>query len=254
MQEIFTNLSHEQLKKTKEIGYQLREARENLRYTLDYVSDVIRIPVRSIQQLEEGDFSVLESVFLKGFLKNYCTFIKVDSAPFFEIINEFISDATKSGQEGVPLSTGDKNIWQNPLFLNLLLSAGAVGIVSISIYFLFFFNFVQKEQIKLQDISQNTPLNKEPEQLQDKEYDNLVLSVVAKKDAWARISANENRLFEIFLKKEVKYRWNVKKNFAIILSTADSAEVSLNDKKFKNVTNENEILFLDLNSFDLNDG
>ena len=39
MQEIFTNLSHEQLKKTKEI-YQLREARENLRYTLDYVSDV----------------------------------------------------------------------------------------------------------------------------------------------------------------------------------------------------------------------
>ena len=173
MQEIFTNLSHEQLKKTKEIGYQLREARENLRYTLDYVSDVIRIPVRSIQQLEEGDFSVLESVFLKGFLKNYCTFIKVDSAPFFEIINEFISDATKSGQSGVPLSTGDKNIWQNTLFLNLLLSAGAVGIVMISIYFLFFFNFVQKEQIN--DISQNTPLNKEPEQLQDKEYDNLVL-------------------------------------------------------------------------------
>ena len=55
MQEIFTNLSHEQLKKTKEIGYQLREARENLRYTLEYVSDLENRkvpPVRSIQQLE----------------------------------------------------------------------------------------------------------------------------------------------------------------------------------------------------------
>ena len=102
MQEILT---HEQLKKAKEIGYQLREARENLRYTLDYVSDVIRIPVRSIQQLEEGDFGALESVFLKGFLKNYCTFIKVDSAPFFEIINEFISDTTKPRQTGTSFST-----------------------------------------------------------------------------------------------------------------------------------------------------
>ena len=122
--------------------------------------------------------------------------------------------------------------------------------MTVSIYFLFFFNFIQKEQVKLQDISQDTS----PQQEQVPEPSNLVLSVVAKKDAWARISANENRLFEIFLKKEVKYRWNVKKNFAIILSTANSAEVSLNDKKFKNVTNENEILFLDINSFDLNDG
>ena len=208
MQEILT---HEQLKKAKEIGYQLREARENLRYTLDYVSDVIRIPVRSIQQLEEGDFGALESVFLKGFLKNYCTFIKVDSAPFFEIINEFISDTTKPRQTGTSFSTGDKNVWQNPFFLNLLFSAVAIGIVTVSIYFLFFFNFIQKEQVKLQDISQDTS----PQQEQVPEPSNLVLSVVAKKDAWARISANENRLFEIFLKKEVKYRWNVKKNFAL---------------------------------------
>ena len=160
MQEILT---HEQLKKAKEIGYQLREARENLRYTLDYVSDVIRIPVRSIQQLEEGDFGALESVFLKGFLKNYCTFIKVDSAPFFEIINEFISDTTKPRQTGTSFSTGDKNVWQNPFFLNLLFSAVAIGIVTVSIYFLFFFNFIQKEQVKLQDISQDTS----PHQAQD---------------------------------------------------------------------------------------
>ena len=33
--------------------------------------------------LEEGNFGVLESiVFLKGFLKNYCNFIKIDSASF----------------------------------------------------------------------------------------------------------------------------------------------------------------------------
>ncbi len=247
MQEIFSHLTHEQLKKAKEIGYQLRESRENLRYTLDYVSEIIRIPVHSIQQLEEGDFGALESVvFLKGFLKNYCNFIKVDSAPFLKTINEFISDATKSKQV---VSARDKNIWQNPFFLNLLFSVVAVGAVMVGIYFLFFFNFVQKEQIKLQGISKNTP----PKQEQTPEFSSLVLSVIAKKDGWARISANENRLFEIFLKKEVNYHWNVKKNFAIILSSADSAEVLLNDEKHKNETAKNELLFLDINSFSLND-
>ena len=252
MQEIFANLTHEQLKKNKEIGCQLREARENLKYTLDYVSGVIRIPVHSIQQLEKGNFGALESViFLKGFLRNYCNFIKVDSAPFFEVINEFIFDTAKPNQPFSSTSIQNKNIWKKPFLVNFLFSAIVVGAVSVGIYFLFFFNLAQKEQVKLQNIKSN--ISQKQEQPQNLEANSYALSLSAKKDGWVRISANENRLFEIFLKAEVKYRWNVKKTFSITLATADLAEVLLNDKKPKDIAGKNELLFLDINSFSLAD-
>ena len=209
---------------------------------------LLRIPVHIIQQLEEGNFGVLESiVFLKGFLKNYCNFIKIDSAPFLEVINDLISVTVKSNQPFDSIPTKNKNIWKNPFLVNFLLSAIVVGAAAVIIYLLFFFNLAQKEQVNLQNIENNS--SQKQEQSQDSEIDSLVLSLSAKKDGWVRISANENRLFEIFLKADVQYRWNVKKTFSIILATADLAEVLLNDKKPKNIANKNEMLFLDINSF-----
>ena len=194
----------------------------------------------------------------KGSLSYYiqnCHFIQLDSTPFFETINRFISqttpdavsDTTQSSHTNSSFLTKDKDIWQRPFLRNLVLAALVVVLVTMVIYFLFFFNFAQKEQVKLQNVKKNAVQTQEI--TSTPETDSLVLSIIAKKDGWARISSNKNRTFEIFLKEEVKYRWNVKEDFSIILSIADLAEVLLNDKKIQNVISNSGLLFLDINSF-----
>ena len=217
------DLTREQLKATRNIGYNLKERRENLGYTLDYVAEIIRISVHTIQQLEEGNYTFFRNmVFLKGTLRNYCNFMKISPSNFLEEIdNLFI----KIPAVTEPIEKPKKKILQSSFFLNLSISFLVIIGFGVGIYFLFFNNFDKTNTITTpqKNIKPAEPVILEP--LANKQ---LILSLTAKKDGWARISTNNQRTFEIYLKKNVDYSWLVEENFQVILSTQDLALVFLN--------------------------
>ena len=221
--DIFGDLSREQLKATKEIGYSLKEKRENLGYTLDHISSIIRISVYTIQQLEEGNYSFFKNmVFLKGSLRNYCNFMKVDPTPFLEKIDKlFIVPSIAT------VKLKGKNVASliNPFFVNLVVSFFVVSLIATSIYFLFFNNFGKQDALVIQDRSLKPATQKAVPAVETK----LTLSISAHKDGWARITTSKNKVFEIYLKEQVSYNWVVKENFTLVLATRDLASVFLNE-------------------------
>lgn len=61
------------------VGEILRKAREKKRYSLEDVNTHTKMSIPVIQSLEQDDFESFESeTYLKGFLKNYATFLQVD--------------------------------------------------------------------------------------------------------------------------------------------------------------------------------
>lgn len=68
-----------------EIGSALKSKRLSLKISLEDASKDVRIMQKYLQALEEEEFSILPSeVVLKGFLKNYCDYLGIDSKPLIE--------------------------------------------------------------------------------------------------------------------------------------------------------------------------
>lgn len=239
-------LTREQLKVTRDIGHNLKEKRENLGYTLDYVSGVIRISVHTIQQLEEGNYPFFRNmVFLKGTLRNYCNFMKIDPRLFLEEIDKLFIKNTVEEENIIEPTRGKM---QTPFFLNLMISFVVVFLISIAVYFFFFNNFDQKSNVI---VTKENIENIAPTVVEEEPNEQLVLALRAEKDGWARISINEKKTFEIFLKMNVDYSWIVQENFQVTLATQDLALVFLNQKPAILLLEEekNVITTFNLNSF-----
>ena len=241
-------LTRDQQKVAKEIGHYLREKRENLDYTLDYVSEVIRISVYSIEQLEEGNYTFFRSmIFLKGALKNYCNFIKVSPIPLLQKIDEVfqlenIPDITVKKKKSTTF--GLRSFW-----LNLIISFIIVTLIAVEVYFLLFSNLDNTEVILKETIAESQLNEKVPASiLENKE---LVLLLKAKKDGWIRLVSEKDRSFELVIKKDVEYSWVVNEDFELILATQDLAEVFLNQATpiFLDTKNQKSLITFDFNSF-----
>ena len=70
------------------IGIALRNKREELSYTLEHVSEITRINLTSLRNIEEGNLDNLSGlVFVKGFIRNYAKLLGVDSNWMMEVLN-----------------------------------------------------------------------------------------------------------------------------------------------------------------------
>ncbi|MGI8925585.1 MAG: helix-turn-helix domain-containing protein [Tepidiformaceae bacterium] len=92
-----------------EIGNTLRAARTRLGLTIDEVAQETRIPARFVEALEDDAFHELPApVYVRGFLRSYASFLRVDSAPLLAALAE-ASGAPLGGLDnfvaGVPGAT-----------------------------------------------------------------------------------------------------------------------------------------------------
>lgn len=73
----------------KKTGQLLREARENSGISLQEVSVHLKISIRVLKALEEGDLNNLPSkTFLRGFVQSYSQFMRMDGAKVLETFQE----------------------------------------------------------------------------------------------------------------------------------------------------------------------
>jgi cytoskeleton protein RodZ len=88
-----------------ELGHILREARETKGYTLEDVQDEIRINVRYLKSLEEGEYDALPTpVHVRGFLRNYARFLGLDPQP---LLNRYETNMSRSQPKAASLSNGN---------------------------------------------------------------------------------------------------------------------------------------------------
>jgi cytoskeleton protein RodZ len=96
----------------KQIGQQLREAREAKSLTLNQVSRDIRIRTRYLQALENGDLGELPSaVHVRGFLRSYADFLGLNAE---ELLDTLRQQGESTPSEQSPTQVQDENPPQSP--------------------------------------------------------------------------------------------------------------------------------------------
>lgn len=79
----------------KEIGEKLKSARENMGITLQEVASDLNIPVKQIQDLEEGNMEVFKDIFyLKYFIRDYAKYLGLNKEDLVDEFNEYLFDYT----------------------------------------------------------------------------------------------------------------------------------------------------------------
>lgn len=79
----------------KEIGEKLKEARENMGVDIDEVSGDLNIPVKQIENLEEGNMEAFKDIFyLKYFIRDYAKYLGLNKEDLVDEFNEYLFDYT----------------------------------------------------------------------------------------------------------------------------------------------------------------
>jgi len=262
----------------KKIGQALKSKREELSYTLEHVSEITRINLTTLRNIEEGKLeNVTGLVFIRGFIRNYAKLLGIESDWMIELLdavfnpNHHTTAAAQSEHDRVESNN------------NVFLFSGLIAVIVIVIGFMYW-NSKYNVQIAsnteviepvqatnsnqsngaagqpaVQDIAQikkdvavvtgakpsvETPINAIIHPL------NLVL--VAKSNDWIRLAVDDAEAKEIQLAKGEKYEWPANEQYHLIMSTGDSAIIHLNGEEIEIVQNRRDNLFeMKLNKFSL---
>jgi cytoskeletal protein RodZ len=116
------------------VAEQLRAGREAKQLTIQQVADVTKIRTDHVRALEEGDFSVFSApIYIRGSVKNYATFLKLDLSPVLATLDAELK-GTQKFSEPPPLTEQGKSIVDT---LTLVLAKlnwkmGVVGVVALA--------------------------------------------------------------------------------------------------------------------------
>jgi len=262
------------------IGISLRNKREELSYTLEHVSEITRINLTCLRNIEEGNFDNLSGlVFVKGFIRNYAKLLGVDSNWMMEVLNNVYSPNMQNDNNPNE-DIREKENKSGGVFLTF----GGVFIIACIVGFLYW-NSQQNiqiagnnetiESVEDQGNETNSEINKEKttaniaqisEEISDQTemqediletpinaiIHPLNLVLVSKSNDWIRLTIDDNPATDIQLAKGEKYEWPASENYFLVMSTGDSAIIHLNGEEIEIEDSARESLFeMKLNKFSL---
>lgn len=263
----------------KSIGIALKNKREELSYTLEHVSEITRINLTSLRNIEEGNLDNLSGlVFVKGFIRNYAKLLGVDSNWMIEVLNNVYAP-TKQGDGNFNEDLQKKDSKSSGIFL----AFGTIFLIACIVGFLYW-NSQQKiqiadntetiesveetvEQPENQVVQENTTENiaqitdqiseqAEMEKVVETPINTIIhplnLVLVSKSDDWIRLAVDDEPAKDVKLSKGEKYEWPANENYYLVMSTGDSAIIHLNGEEIEIEEAKREYLFeMKLNKFSL---
>ncbi len=256
----------------KNIGAVLRKKREEHAYTLEHVSEITRITLTCLRNIEEGNLDALPGlVFVRGFIRNYAKLLGIESDWMIEALNQAYSDRTQVQSSPDRISSMDQLTHPTPSNTKPLILGGAVVIIGLVVFLLYWQN---------KPLNQYAALNKEVETVQaidtkaqtaevletdiqkateiqpiepvKQEISPLTLTLVAMANDWIRLGIDDQEPFDLRLKKGEKYDWPAKERYVLVMTTGDTALVHLNGEEIVERENfRDELYQVKLNKFTL---
>lgn len=260
----------------KTIGTILRKQREDHAYTLEHVSEITRITLTCLRNIEEGDLDALPGlVFVRGFIRNYAKLLGIESDWMIEALNQAYSDRTQvqtapdQGSSTAPLAQSEIKNTKAYIMIGAFV---VIGLVAFLLYWqnkpLNQYANLNKKVETVQAIDNKAPA---PEKVQEvieseiadsveepapepakPEISPLTLTLVAMNNDWIRLGIDHQEPFDLRLKKGEKYDWPAKEEYFLVMTTGDTALIHLNGEEIVDRENfSRELYQVKLNKFTL---
>jgi len=258
------------------IGLILKQKREEHSYTLEHVSEITRITLTNLRNIENGKLEALPGlVFVRGFIRNYAKLVGVESDWMIEALNQTFTNREQ------PVDGSSKVEKQDLLLLEkeqnnskyLLIAASVVIIVVIvGIYWnmttsnryssmterVETVQAVEKKKVAAEEVLKEVEMGtggKTAEESLAKSapvISPLTLTLVAMESAWIRLVVDEQEQIELELIEGEKYEWPAKKEYLLTMTTGSNASIHLNGEEIVDRENFTDELFqIKLNKFTL---
>lgn len=260
----------------RELGDYLRQMRETRGLTLDDVSDAIKVRVKYLKALEDGNMEALPpEVYIRGFIKSYGEFLGVDLDDLYARYEE--SKPKKSGRgifgfvahrdepppppvahsikdtikpTELPKFIRDWRVWVAfavVVIIVILLTVGGKGKNAPQIAenplaeaFMDTSGNAQmvKSPISYEEVSQEVilPIGNINPSWAISRAESLTLSVRPRKESWLYVEADYKPVFKGTVKRGEKHNWRSKNAFFLTISHPELFEIKLNGFKLKPLT------------------
>ena len=261
----------------KEIGLKLNQTRLKKGYSLEQISSSTKISIQHLKNIEDGNFRMLPGKFYeKSFIKIYARVLRIKDTKLINIYNkayDVTSDEINIKER--ELNTNNLGIFNTKIprlsFIFLLFF--------VFIFIIFFQTFLKKENTILANIEnkanisipkldeiykenqsnsavdeiidlkkdttfQNTNLNTENTELNDKNKNFYLKQIVAIEDVWIEIQDEyKNVIIATLLKKNETFKLPNEEKLLISTSNAGALEIKNSDGFSKKVGSFGTILY-----------
>lgn len=230
----------------EKIGKTLKEKREQAGFSIDQVSNILKINPAYLQAIENAEVDKFPAeIFLKGFLKNYALFLKVDISQF--------SDTKQNDEKKIEQITS-QGTQKNKQKLNIHM--GYVFLVGVLI--LIFFSWVRVEYVnrkmksdfekkqeagfKTMTTAKEIALQEQKKQLlQMKEGNGKNIIIRVKEDCWIEIKDGDVKIFQGLLLGGEEREFPYKSGLKLKVGNAGVVEVDVKGKKMSGLGNKGEV-------------
>ena len=211
------------------LGQYLRSAREARGIDLHEAAQQTRISVSYLKALEAEDFSILPGeVFVKGFLKNYGKFLRLDESQVMKKYSESSAPKSEAGPvvEKEPVAaSSEKKMPRSTKIEPFLWGAGIV----IALILFMFMTLSERPQQETKQVSTTISTG---QTVTAKglvmQTDKLYLEVVALEDTWLLVRTDNSPQKKALLKKGDSLIWSADERFLLSYGSANSLKLILN--------------------------
>ncbi len=216
------------------LGQYLQDAREALGINLRDAAQQTRISIQYLKALEAEDFARLPGeVFVKGFLKNYAKFLRLDEVEVLKKYSEMSpkKPAVASAAAPVaPLPTEEAEQKSKSEKLPLEPFIWGAGIVIVLLIFLFTAlpgrHRQEKSPATQQQPTISTEITSTP--VPTAQPDKLYLEVVALENTWLLIRTDSSPQKKAVLNKGESLIWSADERFLLSFGAAGALKLTLN--------------------------
>lgn len=226
----------------KELCCKLRDKRKELDYSIEYVVEKTKLYPSVILDIENCNLAKINTTYIKGFIKIYAAFLKIDIGTSLEELSSLespLKKVRKPSSRKLNLSFENiRNIKKklSPTFKSNLLifiaSIVIIGIIFLSGKFVItkIFSFVKSKpkaeiEVKTEDIFAL------PESLEE-----LEVTLTAKDKCFLKVIADGKLLFQGLLDKGVTETWKGAKELEFKISDGSAVYLEINGKAIPTLT------------------
>lgn len=275
------NLPH-QSSNLKSIGQVLKEKREELSFSLEHISEISRISLSSLRNIEEGNLKDLPGlVFVRGFIRNYSKLLGIDSDGMVKKLNQSFSepDTLSSQKEDGQLlkQTSPDNNKEQGFASKFLRNQNSILWAAILLFFLVtiivgvwtYKAIVPSSSDHLETIqaieleqaepysSTGDPLKTSHKPIPDVVLPNAIISplnlvLIGNLNEWVRLSIDSQPAIEQKLKVGEKYEWPANEIYELTMTDGNTARIYLNGEEIEiNEQRTGKLFHKKLNKFSL---
>jgi len=264
----------------KLLSEELKNARESNNITLQAIFKRTRIDIKFLKALEEGDFNVIDEIFIKAFLKEYASSVGLKPDEIiakYELakqgkLKDFGQSVSENSSEEKPkkstkvfispdLESPVQNFGSKKSKQILIFAVGLSFLVIVTLLYLLFlkdrdaiivqqkpFEEVQEEMMNNDDKSRFDLAAADSSNSESVQSGKLKLQIIANSKVWLRVVMDKQNQDEFFLEKDSSKILNAFHNYSILLGDAGSVKFILNGKPLNFNASRGEIKNISIDS------